>query len=129
MKTPPAAPLFGALATACLLLACDSTSAPPSGPGTLTVSVESPRTAEGSALVRLVGAGLGAPSAVEGEVHYRRAGDTLDVVVLRPDPGVLRFALPVEDTTRKPRAELLQVAGGDDLLQSALAGYAVEVSR
>ena len=126
MKIPP---LVGALAGSCLLLACDSTSAPPSGPGTLTVSVESPRSAEGAALVRLVGTGMGAPSAVEGEVHFRRAGDTLDVVVLRPDPGLLRFALPVDDTTRKPRAELRQVAGGDDLLQTALEGYAVEVTR
>jgi hypothetical protein len=68
-------------------------------------------------------------TALEGEVHTRVRGDTMGVLVLRPDPGRLRFALQVEDTTRKPRGALVQVVGPDNQVRPALLGYEVEVTR
>lgn len=115
------------LSLAIALHGCDDD--PASGPGTLTVTLMSPNAAEGAARVQLVGHGMGAATALEGEVHTRVRGDTLDVLVLRPDPGILRFALQVDDTTRRPRGTVLQVAGPENVLRSALAGYAVEVVR
>jgi uncharacterized lipoprotein YajG len=115
------------LAAALLLTGCDD--APVSGPGTLTVTLTSPNPAEGAARVRLVGRGMGSVSALEGEVHTRVRGDTVSVLVLRQDPGILRFLVQVEDTTRKPRAAVVQVAGPDNVIRPALMGYGVEVGR
>ena len=109
--------------------ACDTGSGTPQGAGPLTVTVESPRGAEAAAAVRLVGPGLGALQPIDSEVYGDRRGDTLRVVILRQEPGLLRFLVEVQDTTRKPLAELLEVAGGDNLLQGALQEYAVEVRR
>jgi len=118
---------FVLLALALLLQGCDDD--PASGPGTLTVTLRSPNPAEGAARIQLVGRGMVTAAALEGEVHTRARGDTLEVLVLRPDPGILRFALQVDDTTRRPRGTVMQVAGPENLLRSALAGYEVEVVR
>ena len=104
---------------------CDD--APTPGPGTLTVSLASPNQAEGAARLVLVGQGMGAASALDGEVHVRVRGDTMGVLLLRQDPGPLRFLLQVQDTTRKPRGSVVQVAGPDNELRPALLGYRVEV--
>lgn len=106
---------------------CDDS--PPSGAGTLTVTLRSPNAADGGARIRLVGPGMVSASALEGEIYTRVRGDTLGVLVLRPDAGLLRFALQVSDTTRKPRGAVLQVVGPDDELRPALQGYEVEVTR
>lgn len=111
------------------LLGAGCEDAPPPGPGTLTVTLASPNQAEGAARLRLVGPGMGTATPLEGELHLRRRGDTLSVLVLRPDSGALRFLLEVEDTTRRPRGLVLQVAGPDNVIRAALRGYAVEVRR
>ena len=72
---------------------------------------------------------MGGASGLDGEIHTRARGDTLSVLILRPDPGPLRFLLEVADTTRKPRGAVVQVAGPDNRVRSALLGYRVEVSR
>jgi len=108
-------------------LACDDS--PDPGPGTLTITLVSPNALEGVARLRLVGPGMGAVSALEGEVHVRTQGDTLSVLVMRAEGGILRFLLQVEDTTRKPRGAVVQVAGPDNVIRPALMGYAVEVTR
>ncbi|UCC25110.1 MAG: hypothetical protein JSU98_15495 [Gemmatimonadales bacterium] len=115
--------LLGSLA----LGGCDAD--PPRAPGTLVVTVQSPNEAEGGARLVLVGSGMIEATALEGEVHTRVRGDTMGVLVLRPDPGRLRFALQVEDTTRKPRGALVQVVGPDNQVRPALLGYEVEVTR
>ena len=115
--------LLGSLA----LGGCDAD--PPRASGTLVVTVQSPNDAEGGARLVLVGSGMISATALDGEVHTRVRGDTMGVVVLRPDPGLLRFALQVEDTTRKPRGALVQVVGPDNQVRPALLGYEVEVVR
>jgi hypothetical protein len=117
------------LVTAALVAACDTGPATPAGSGPLTISVESPRGAEAAAVVRLVGPGLGSAAPIDSEVYSDRRGDTLRVIVLREEPGLLRFTVEVQDTTRKPLAELVEVAGADNLLQGAVQDYAVEVRR
>lgn len=102
---------------------------PSRGAGTLTVTLRSPHPQEGGARIRLVGPGMISASAIEGEVHARVRGDTMGVLVVRPDAGVLRFALEVQDTTRKPRGALVQVVGPDNEVRPALLGYSVEVVR
>ena len=109
------------------VLGCDE--GPPPGPGTLTVTLTSPTGAEGAARIRLVGKGLGAPVPIAGEVHARQRGDTMEVMVMLEEAGVLHFGVEVSDTTQKPRAEVVQVAGPDNRLRAALEGYDVEVRR
>jgi hypothetical protein len=114
-----------ALAGAVLWAGCGDD---PSGPGTLTATLVSPNGAEGSASIILYGSGLGAVSAIEGRVFSRHAGDTLRVVVVNPEGGVLRFAVGVDDVSRVPTAAALEVADTEDRLRT-LAGYSVEVTR
>ena len=99
------------------------------GPGQFTVNLVSPNSAEGAALIRLVGPGLLGVSPIEGEVHGRIAGDTLEVVVLRETPGRLRFEVEVSDSGRRPRAQVVQVAGPNNELRGALSDYVAEVYR
>ena len=115
---------------ACLLplaVACGD-EGPASGPGTLTVQVVSPNGAEGAALVRLIGPGLGQVAPDAGRVFSDIHGDTLNVVVVNEAGGDLRFGLAVADTTRPPQGVLVDVSGPDDAVRP-LAGYAVEVRR
>lgn len=119
-------PLAAVLALFCIATAgCDD--APVPGPGTLTVSLASPNGVEGAARLVLIGPGMGTVSSLDGEVHVRVRGDTMGVILMRQDPGPLRFLLQVEDTTRKPRGSVVQVAGPDNEIRPALMGYRVEV--
>ena len=101
---------------------------PVSGPGELTATVVSPNGAEGAALLLLIGDGLGALAPVDGRVFGRQEGDTLRVVVVNEGGGDLRFRVAVPDTTQKPQAVLVEVAGPDDQLRP-LAGYTLELRR
>lgn len=127
MRTLPRLPALAAALLLALLPGCDDD--PPPGAGTVTVTLVSPEVGEGAARIRLVGPGMGEVTAIEGEVHARVRGDTLSVLVLRPDAGLLRFGLQVADTTRLPRGSVVQVAGPDNQLRAALPGYRVEVAR
>lgn len=114
-----------ALAAATLLAACDGGG--PSAPGALTVTLVSPNGAEGSAHVRLFGAGLEAVGELDARVFGHRKGDTLDVVVVRDEPGELRFRVQVADTTVRPVGTVLEVADAQNALRGGLSGYRVEV--
>ncbi len=107
-------------------LACEGDSAVP---GALTVSVMSPSGAEGAAVVDLFGPGLRAVSAIEGRVFSSARGDTVRVVVLREEPGQLRFSLEVDDVGTTPSGVVLEVAGGDDRIRGGLSSYEVGISR
>ena len=120
----------GWAALACFLpvaVACGD-QGPASGPEMLTVQVVSPNGAEGAALVRLIGPGLGDVTPDAGRAFSDLRGDTLNVVVVNEAGGDLRFRVALADTTRPPQGVLLEVSGPDDAVR-ALAGYAVEVRR
>ena len=108
-----------------VLTACEDSPAP----GRFTVSLVSPNSAEGAATIRLVGPGLQGVVPITGEAYGRIRGDTLEVMVLRETPGLIRFGLDVSDVTRRPRAQVVQVAGPDNELRGALSDYVVEVYR
>lgn len=123
-------PLLGRallLAAALASGACHEGPAP--GPGTLTVSVVSPRGAEGAAVLALHGPGI---DGVDGSGAWVRTrpgrGDTLVVAVVAEEAGPLSFRVALADTLRRPAVRILQVAGPDDALREALEGYRVEVT-
>lgn len=99
---------------------------PASAPGPLTVTVISPNGAEGAALLKLVGRGMGAIAPSEGRVFSETRGDTAYVVVVNVAGGGLRFTVEVADTTRRPTGTLVEVSAPDDRIR-ALAGYRLEV--
>ena len=113
-----------------LLAAACGDAGPQSGPGTLTATVLSPNGAEGAAVVDVFGPGIGEVGALEGRAFSQRRGDTVRVVVVRDqDAGDLSFTLSVADTTQLFTGVVLEVAGPDDALRGAVAGYTVEVRR
>lgn len=99
---------------------------PTAGPGVVTATLVSPNGPEGAAVFSLFGAGLGDVTPVQGRVWSLRHGDSVRVVVVRDGGGDLAFRLALADTTQKPGAVVLQVAGSDDRLRVGLSGYRVE---
>lgn len=119
-------------AGACLLVilflaACDS--GLDSAPGEITATVVSPNGAEGSAVLSLHGRGLEGVSAPEGWIYAEPRGDTLRVVYVRDEPGVLSFAVRMADTTQAVSAVVEEVAGPDDALRLVTTGYTVTFAR
>jgi len=101
---------------------------PASGPGVLTATVQSPNGAEGAALLKLVGDGMGQLAPLEGRVFSEVHGDTVLVVVVNDAGGALRFTIDVADTTRPPAGVLIEVSGPDDRLRG-LGGYRLDIRR
>jgi hypothetical protein len=99
------------------------------GPGTVSAVLVSPNGAEGGAWVRLVGPGLGVPTAPAGALYSSRSGDTTEVVLLLETPGQITFTLSVPDTTDPPTVELVQVTDGSNALRTLTQGYDVSVVR
>jgi hypothetical protein len=99
---------------------------PTAGPGVVTATLVSPNGPEGAAVVSLFGAGMGDVTAVQGRVWSLRRGDSVRVVVVRDGGGDVAFRLELADTTQKPGAAVLQVAGADDRLRVGLSAYKVE---
>jgi len=119
--------LLGAVALSVLTaaVACHD-AGPTAGPGVVTVALVSPNGPEGAAVFSLFGAGVGDVTPVQGRVWSLRRGDSVRVVVARDGVGDLAFRVALADTTQKPAAVVLQVAGSDDRLRVGLSGYAVE---
>ncbi|UCG85934.1 MAG: hypothetical protein JSW71_18805 [Gemmatimonadota bacterium] len=103
--------------------ACGSDPAGPTGPGQLKVAL---RTLFGrddaAAFVELTGPGINAVTAIDGELFSSRSGNTVRIVVLPNEPGVIEFLVDVDDRSIPPDARLMEVAGGDNRLRSN-AGY------
>jgi hypothetical protein len=111
------------LALALGLAACDADPVP----GTLTATLVSPNGPEGAAYVRLYGSGITGVSPLDGRTFAHAVGDTMHVVVVRDQPGEIRFQVAVADTTRALAALLVEVAGGDNRLRSDPANYRLEL--
>jgi hypothetical protein len=109
-----------------LLSACDG-EGPAVTAGVLTATLVSPNGPEGAAWVTLFGEGIVEVRALDARTFSHVRGDTVNVVVVRDQPGDLRFLVSVADTTRLPAAAVLEVAGGDDALRGSLVGYRVEL--
>lgn len=119
------ATLAAALSTA-LLSACDSDAPGPTA-GLLTATLVSPNGAEGAAWLRLFGEGIVEVRTLDARTFTHTRGDTVNVVVVRDQPGDLRFLVSLSDTTRIPGVAVLEVAGGDDRLRGNLQGYRLEL--
>jgi hypothetical protein len=119
--------LLGVAALSALTVAVGCHDAgPTAGPGVVTAALVSPNGPEGAAVLSLFGAGIGDVTPVRGRVWSLRRGDSVRVVVVRDDGGDLAFRVALADTTQKPGAVVLQVAGSDDRLRVGLSGYNVE---
>lgn len=117
------------LGMAVLAVSCGD-AGPRSGPGTLTATLVSPHGDEGAAVVEVFGPGITGVASVDGRAFSERRGDTVRVVVVREEgAGVLRFTLSVADTTQLFGGTVLEVAGPDDVLRSAVSTYTLEIVR
>ena len=94
---------------AVLLTACGSDDPAPA-PGLLTATLVSPNGAEGAAQVRLFGDGILEIRALDARTFSNARGDTVNVLVVRDQPGDLRFQVSVADISRVPSAVVLEVA-------------------
>jgi hypothetical protein len=112
---------------AALSLSACSTDDPAPTPGVLTATLVSPNGPEGSAHVRLFGQGITEVRALDARTFSYARGDTVNVVVVRDQPGDLRFLIALSDASRVPEAAVLEVAGGDDRLRSNVQSYRLEV--
>lgn len=80
-------------------------------------------------IAQVVGAGIVEVFDLDGRLFRYRSGDTMRVMVVREDAGLLRFAVQLEDTLDVPRVDLVEVADGDNVLRGDLVSYRVEVVR
>lgn len=111
----------------CALTACTD-GVRTGGPGTLTVTLESPNGDEGAAVLLLVGEGIGdVRSLGRTEAYAGLSEDGVRVVLLNRVGGVLSFELTVGHRGRPPAAVIEQVAGPDDELRADVGAYRVEL--
>jgi hypothetical protein len=103
--------------------ACDQDAVP----GSLTATLVSPNGPEGAAWVTLSGPGIGAVSSLDARTFSHAVGETVHVVVVRDQPGDLRFVVEVANTTRPPTVVVREVAGGDNRLRADAAAYRLEL--
>ena len=108
--------LIGAL----LASACDD---PDAVPGSLTATLVSPNGPEGAAWVTLSGPGIGAVTSLDARTFSHAEGETVHVVVVRDQPGDLRFVVQVANTTQAPTVVVREVAGGDNRLRADVSAY------
>lgn len=103
--------------------------APPAPvPGEVSATLVSPNGPEGAAVLELIGAGLGDPTAPDGRLFAHRAGDTLRVIVVLEQAATIHFDVRVPDVSRLPSARVLEVADDFDVLRSSLSGYRVHLT-
>jgi len=96
----------------------------------LEVSLSSPAGTEGAARLTLQGTGFGEVSGVGGTtVYVSDAVGALDIVLVHPSGGDLRFEVAYPDGSPLPGWVLHEVAGPDDSLRTSLAAYTLELER
>ncbi len=121
---------FGlSVAIALVAVACDD--APPEPepvPGDVSVTLISPIGAESAAVLATADAGIVDVTAeTPMRVFHWREGGVSRIVVLRDEAGEIRFTMSMEDVTRLPVLEVVEVADGANRLRASLTGYEVSV--
>jgi hypothetical protein len=119
--------MFGGAAAVAVLLATGCSDAPPAPPVSSyrAAVLQSPSGAEGAAVLEVDGAPFQEIRADGSEVHYGTDGAVTRIVVLRADPGEIRFRVRMDPASPDPQVRVLQVAAPDDALRPDLAGYHV----
>jgi hypothetical protein len=98
--------------------------------GRALFAIVSPHGAEGAAVLELQGGGWSEPRAdADAELYVHRDGESARLVLVRAQPGELRFHLHLDDLGRPPAVRVLEVADGDDRPREALAGYHAVFAR
>jgi hypothetical protein len=118
---------FTGAAVVALLLASGCSDAP-STPPVLpyrTAVLQSPSGAEGAAVLEVDGAPFLEVTADGSELHVGTDGAVTRIVVLRADPGEIRFRVRMDPAAPDPAVRVVQVAAPDDALRPDLAGYQV----
>jgi len=95
----------------------------------LTATLVSPNGAEGAVYVTLFGPGIVEVGALSARTFSNVRGDTVDVVIVRDQPGELRFTVSVTDTSRLPAAVVVEVADGENRLRADAHLYRLEVRQ
>lgn len=127
IRTPKTVCALALIATVGLAACGDDPTPPGPVPGDLVVTVVSPNGAEGSAVLETADDGIVGVSADDAQVFHWRAGGFSRVVVLLDQAGELRFRLSVDDLTRPPRLEIVEVADAANRVRASHSGYTVRV--
>jgi hypothetical protein len=91
--------------------------------------VTSPNLDDGAAIIEITGPGIRGLAADDGIVFRHESVGALEVVIIRPVPGIITFRLGVDDDRAAFTAHVLQVVDGNNEVRASTAGYAVELDR
>jgi hypothetical protein len=84
---------------------------------------------DGAAVIELTGAGIASVAVIDGQLFTDRNGNTVRVVVVKDEPGTIRFRMTMESGSRLPQATVVEVSDAGDALRASLAGYDIGFSR
>ena len=91
------------------------------------VHLTNPNGGDGAALFAVAAPGVRSIDGVDDQVYLRQIGDKINVMVLRPDPGLLTFRIQLRTAAAQPDVQILQVSSGDNRLRD-VASYGVVVT-
>lgn len=111
-----------------VLAACSEGTTGPDRSAPTTVTVISPAGAEGGAVLEVIGHGV-ATSLDPGEVVSEVLGERTRILVLRREPGALRFRFAPTDGSQLGVITILEVAGPDNALRTNPNAYSTRVSQ
>jgi hypothetical protein len=100
----------------------DATDPPDSGNGEWAFRLEAPHEV-GAAVFQVTG--MASVSFDDGEAFVREREGTTYLVLIRYQPGELRFRLGEASPGEQPAVTILEVADADDEVAGSLAGYGV----
>lgn len=111
-------------------VACGDAGTPPDAGGNYVATLAAPAgNLDGAAVLELTGAGIEDVTAAGVQLFMERSGDRMRVVIVRDDPGVIRFDIRVARGSRLPQAQVIEVADGSDALRASVSGYTVRFTR
>jgi hypothetical protein len=90
------------------------------------VSLISPHSLEGAAVIELDGELPDATTAGDGQVYTHADNGITRVVIVLEDPGVIGFTLQTDAAREVPTARVIEVADASNELRSSLGEYRVE---